>query len=318
VGISPVAAEFLALSRKDGTRFDKTLTLGRQDLVAGYPVLESILKQFDCWPSDLSSESFRDSFGPDARFGDALFKYIGAQQVSFLDASDFEGADVIHDLNLPVPEHMKQTYDAIYDGGLLEHVFNAPAAFKSCMEILKVDGRLLLVTPANNLFGHGFYQFSPELFFRLFSEANGFEVERMIAVERDYRSTSSRWFEVHDPAKVGQRVILENRSPVTLLVRARKVRVTDIRFENVQQSDYAAAWESFADGDDSPHHTSGANNGQGGKMSIKDALRPVAHRIARILPSVNPVSRSVFGGYYKYRSFSNRKFFTPIIRRTTW
>jgi hypothetical protein len=30
------------------------------------------------------------------------------------------------------------------------------------------------VTPANNQMGHGFYQFSPELFFRVFSQENGY------------------------------------------------------------------------------------------------------------------------------------------------
>ena len=41
-----------------------------------------------------------------------------------------------------------------------------------------VQDHFVRITPANNFFGHGFYQFTPELFFRIFSAANGFEVER--------------------------------------------------------------------------------------------------------------------------------------------
>jgi len=39
-------------------------------------------------------------------------------------------------------------------------------------------------TPASNLCGHGFYQFSPELFYRALNATNGFEVERMIMRDR--------------------------------------------------------------------------------------------------------------------------------------
>lgn len=97
-----------------------------------------------------------------------------------MDASKYEGASVVQDLNQPVPDSLKERFDAIFDGGTLEHVFNIPAALKNCMEMTKVGGRFYMHTCANNLCGHGFYQFSPELFYRVFSEQNGFEVERMV------------------------------------------------------------------------------------------------------------------------------------------
>lgn len=51
------------------------------------------------------------------------------------------------------------------DGGALEHTFNVPVALTSYMEMVRVGGRLILVSPANDHFGHGFYQFSAELFY---------------------------------------------------------------------------------------------------------------------------------------------------------
>ena len=86
-----------------------------------------------------------------------------------MDASSFEGATVVHDLNLPITEALKGRFDVVCDAGTIEHVMNFPTAIRNCMEMVRVGGHLILGTPANNFFGHGFYQFSPELWFRLFS-----------------------------------------------------------------------------------------------------------------------------------------------------
>ena len=41
--------------------------------------------------------------------------------------------------------------------------------------MLNKDGVILHVLPANNFNGHGFYQFSTELFYSLYSPKNGYE-----------------------------------------------------------------------------------------------------------------------------------------------
>ncbi|GHV03646.1 hypothetical protein AGMMS50229_03290 [Campylobacterota bacterium] len=43
------------------------------------------------------------------------------------------------------------------------------------MELVKTGGHLILGTPIDNYYGHGFYQFSPELFFSLLDRDNGFD-----------------------------------------------------------------------------------------------------------------------------------------------
>ena len=51
-----------------------------------------------------------------------------------MDASAFEGANFVHDLNNPIPEELHCKYDAVVDGGTLEHVFNVPVAFANPSE----------------------------------------------------------------------------------------------------------------------------------------------------------------------------------------
>ncbi|MDR1149764.1 MAG: class I SAM-dependent methyltransferase, partial [Spirochaetaceae bacterium] len=86
-----------------------------------------------------------------------MFKHFGAVTVDSIDYSDYEGASIVHDMNLPVPGHLKEKYDCVWDGGALEHVFNYPTAIKNCMDMVKIGGHLILETPCNNQCGHGFY-----------------------------------------------------------------------------------------------------------------------------------------------------------------
>ena len=122
---------------------------------------------------------------------ETLFQSLGASSVDSMDNSDFEGARLVHDLNQPIPADWKGRYDAVIDGGTLEHVFNFPVALRNVMEMVQPGGRLFIHNCANNLCGHGFYQFSPELFFRVLSPANGFQMQHCVAVEYGVRR---RWF----------------------------------------------------------------------------------------------------------------------------
>ena len=115
---------------------------------------------------------------------------------------------MVHDLNQPLPAAMDEQFDAVIDSGTLEHIFNVPAALTTCMRLVKQGGSLFLSSPANNLCGHGFYQFSPELFFRALSDANGFQM-RGLYLAPIYRD--GEWLQVTDPAVLRQRVG-DNRS----------------------------------------------------------------------------------------------------------
>src|SRR5207249_7181017 len=179
-----------------------------------------------------------------SRYAEPFFEALGAEKVDSMDASSFEKASIVHDLNVPVPGELKTRFDVVCDGGTIEHVINFPVVIRNCMEMVKVDGHLILGSPANNLFVHGFYQFSPELWFRLLSPQHGFEVRRMVAVEYGPRA---RWFEVTDPAAVKDRVTMTNCYPILLMVLARKNNEAPFFAEFPQQSDYVPRWQGAGD-----------------------------------------------------------------------
>jgi hypothetical protein len=184
----------------------------------------------------------------------------------------------------------------VFDGGTLEHVFNFPVALKNCMEMLRQDGRLFIHNCANNLCGHGFYQFSPELFFRALSPENGFEVERIyVHVIGPY----GRWYQVSDPNDVGSRVLLLTATPIQILVQAKRTAVKSIFDQFPFQSDYSRMWGKHLD----EKRESAVSNEQ-----------PAYGFTTRHFPGIH---RFVHGlkmafTFYTGQSLHNRRFYRPV------
>lgn len=76
---------------------------------------------------------------------DTLFSILGANKVLALDHTDYEGAEVIHNLNTPLPSELHGVADILVDGSTLDNVFNPVNALKSFNELLRPHGRMLLL-----------------------------------------------------------------------------------------------------------------------------------------------------------------------------
>ncbi len=237
MGINAEEAKFiLALKKRAGTS-DNILCLGRPELFVSRAELARLSGRFGKnWSQDCLAEI------SDARFAEPFLKACGFDNIRSLDASHYEGAEIIHDLNLPVPMSLEGTSGFVYDGGTLEHVFDIAVALRNTMKLTRTGGILCLSTPANGQCGHGFYQFSPELYFRAL-EANGFDQIEIYLVAM---LSPARWYRVTDPRKLGRRIQFSTSEAVQMFVVARKVTDFD-RFTNPQQSDYADA--QWSDGD---------------------------------------------------------------------
>ena len=103
----------------------------------------------------------------------SLFEIIGLPDVHVLDVDDYEGADIIADLNYPIPERYRGRFNTILDAGTLEHVLDVRRCLQNIVELLAVGGRIIHQSPCNQYVNHGFYQLSPTLFHDYYG-ANGF------------------------------------------------------------------------------------------------------------------------------------------------
>jgi SAM-dependent methyltransferase len=282
MGLDINSVQFLVAAQKKGVSFSRVAMLGRQRLNVFPRTVMSVLER-----NGIPAEGFKNA-GSRCAFAEPFFEALGAKTVDSVDNSDFEGARLVHDLNQPMPAEWANQFDVVIDGGTLEHVFNFPVALRNSMELVREGGRLFIHTIANNFCGHGFYQFSPELFYRTLSAENGYEVERMV-IHRvgPYGS----WREVADPDAIRSRVELITFTPVALLVQARRVSIKPIFSRMPQQSDYAALWES----------------------ADKGAAAPVKQpRFARVSRLFQAFKTGI--EFYRRQSLFNRRFFSKTPR----
>jgi SAM-dependent methyltransferase len=175
-----------------------------------------------------------DEYGYGSFCEPILQHYFGATRVDSFDASDYEGATFCHDFNMPLPRSFD--YDTVLDFGTSEHIFNIAQALENVVRLCRVGGRIYHCLPADNWNGHGFWQFSPEVFFSFYSQERGFaDTEVYLAEFRD----RAVFYRVRQPPTDGKRLEIQSRSPTYILVRTTR---TSEAQGGVQQSDYARAW----------------------------------------------------------------------------
>jgi SAM-dependent methyltransferase len=170
------------------------------------------------------------------KYCDSILKdYFGANLVHSIDNSNFEGANIIFDMNEELKNITKQ-YDTIIDIGTSEHVFNVNQSLKNISKLCKSGGRIIHCLPANNQCGHGFWQFSPELFFSLYDESNGYQSTRLNLIDSYDDKT---YWQINKKPK-NERLELNSFTPLYIFVSTTK------KLENViqkaQQSDYEYVW----------------------------------------------------------------------------
>ena len=106
-----------------------------------------------------------------------FFEALGFDEVESCDISDWEGAEHVFDLNLPVPEDLHGRFDVVLDPGSSLQIFHQPNLLANIHALLKVGGRIVHAgVPSNNHMDLGFYMFSPT-FFHDFYSANGYRIE---------------------------------------------------------------------------------------------------------------------------------------------
>lgn len=106
-----------------------------------------------------------------------FFRRLGFDEVVSCDVSDYEGVDVVADLNLELPAELVGRFDVVFEAGTAQHVFDLPSVLSNVHRALKVGGRAVVgMACSNNHVDHGFYMFSPTVFYDYFA-ANRWQID---------------------------------------------------------------------------------------------------------------------------------------------
>lgn len=178
MGIAKSALKLLLEEAKTRGFKDKSiLQLGRQHTFLTLEQVQKLAKRanFSLYPTEIRL-SFNESLKEAQCVDDVtLFALLGFSKIHSLDASVYENSTLIHDLNTPIPLSLHGQYDVIFDGGTLEHVFDVPEVFRNIHKLLKPGGIVIHVSPSHNHVDHGFYMFSPTLFYDYYS-TNAYDI----------------------------------------------------------------------------------------------------------------------------------------------
>lgn len=230
LGIDNTAARMLLLVRNIvDIDLSNVLTLGHQKSYISAGLQKRISIELEV-PKESLSDDYSDGF----------IKAIGVQVLHILDISDYENATIIHDLNVPIPDSLRNQFSLVVDIGTSEHVYNVTQSLENLRNLCMPQGHVLVVSPANNWLGHGFYQFSPELFFRAFDTEFGFQVQSLYLIKK--RMFRESWYALTDPKNLGRRGTIITNKRCYIAVIASKSAST-IAGVTPQQSDYISAWE---------------------------------------------------------------------------
>jgi hypothetical protein len=177
--------------------------------------------------------------------------------------------------------------------GTLEHVFHLPNVLKNIFNMLKVAGRVIHISPANNYLEHKIYCFSP-CFFLGYYHANQFDIIRAL-LTRSHVNTVARKAEFAEcgfgsnvTKLLGRVGALDNRVYNIFFVAEKTIQS---QYKVIQQQTrYNKVWEDAS---------------QCQRISSKDTnlLKKIYHLIAR-LPGVGKKISSLAYRFYAWQSIS--------------
>jgi SAM-dependent methyltransferase len=98
---------------------------------------------------------------------ETFFRMLGVQSVKAIDHSDYEGAEIILDLNKPIPLEYENTIDFLFGGSVCDNVFDPAMYLRNAARLLKPGGRLLDQNIASNHY-HPYAVLPPAWYFDYF------------------------------------------------------------------------------------------------------------------------------------------------------
>ncbi len=215
MGISLIPGSFLARNAKHVSSKGRALVLGRQKLHLKPPGLRKLAKVAQDNDIDVSPEDLVQEDG----FTEALLNAFGYPKMEAMDFTPSEGAEHVHDLNKPIPKHLKEQFDVVLDGGTTEHIFHIGKALENCHALLKPGGIMMSYVAADGWFGHGFFQVGPDVPWRFWHHSLGYEVLEAGAHERQGQQ---RYHKIIDPTLRARGGVKTFEGPTMLLYAMRK------------------------------------------------------------------------------------------------
>ncbi|MFC1767269.1 class I SAM-dependent methyltransferase [Candidatus Margulisiibacteriota bacterium] len=246
MGIPRSAIKLLMREGHQRCFYGSVLTLGKQHI---YACGKDLIKWSDEMAFDLKNkDGIMLKHGENLNYED-LFHSLGFKTVESMDIDDYQGCSILHDLNKDVPNELYNKYDLIYDGGTSEHIFNFPKVLENCFKMLKEGGRIIHLLPTSNYIDHGFYMFSPTVFYDYYS-SNKYSISGcfLLKLPRDNSLPNEPLWDIYEYLP-GCLDIYRDRGIIRgqygVWISAQKTKDTMI-YNSIEQGRYLHEWNKYS------------------------------------------------------------------------
>jgi SAM-dependent methyltransferase len=174
--ITPSLARMLAQEHRYRKISGRLLTLGRQLVCMTHEEALGVLRDQGIAVPLAAIERTRGMIETRARFSEgrkwitdqAFFLMLGIEESASIDVANYEGCDIVHNQNLPIPNELVERYDFIIDGGTFDHLVDLRICFQNVIRLLKPGGRVFQWNAASSFTGAAYLSFGPDLFHDFF------------------------------------------------------------------------------------------------------------------------------------------------------
>lgn len=207
MGISPSDAKAIIREHAYRPITGDVVVLGRQTMFFTPADAAKMMLENSVTPAATAASQDRTVAGAGQDFvtDDTFFRMLGVPRVIGLDHSDYEGAELIHDLNAPLPASMEGVADFILDGSTLDNLWAPSTALQSMARMLRPGGRLIAAN-AGSPFQTAASIFSPYWFLNYFAINQWLDcrVYLKVMASRGWSViTVNPWAQVDPPLPVG-------------------------------------------------------------------------------------------------------------------
>ncbi len=206
VGMLKSYLKLVLLLHKKRTFSGSVCVLGNQEIWANYADLKQCFEQLGVAHrrppavTPHSSATFNGNpvlreLARDFVHARVFFDMLGMDEYVDMDKFDTDRPMILHDLNQPVAADLADRFGLVIDGGTVEHIFDVSAVLQNMVRMTRVGGQVMHIATFQP--DHGFYSFSPCLFFDFYA-ANGFEDPECLIMQVDYSRILETYADEHE------------------------------------------------------------------------------------------------------------------------
>jgi hypothetical protein len=188
MGINKQVLKLLLAENEFKNLHGRILLIGRSTVTITYDDLSALFESFGInTPTNAQKPLTTKHQTPEFHIDDKeLFGFISGEieSVDVLDISDYEGANIICDLNDPISDDFHNRFDFIYDSSVLDNIFNPAQGIVNISRMLKPGGRYLGINVAS-FFPGAFVSCHPEWFYSFFAANSYSDVKVFLTSQED-------------------------------------------------------------------------------------------------------------------------------------